>query len=270
MNSSEKSKMNKQISIHHLYYVILIAGLILLFLILLFPHGVSRYAFDNFSFASTITSIVLAVVSIVYSIQSGNSSSDQLNGVRDIERNISSQLDSFSDLEGKLKKTIEDVQRGVSEVKEGQANVKNSLDSLLLQAQNPIGDQKGEQGKFIEYNSLIGNVLLYICALSYETKLPIPGKIILKINDNYSYCYGYLVALTVFEEDKIEIDQQVSTNPLLSVVIKYDEKTFGTKEELINKITADFANKGNVDDLKNLLHEVKSYFEKTKDDDVKQ
>ena len=27
------------------------------------------------------------------------------------------------------------------------------------------------------------------------------GKIILKINDNYSYCYGYLVALTVFEED---------------------------------------------------------------------
>ena len=162
MSSTEKSKMNKQISIHHLYYVILIAGLILLFVILLFPYGVSRYAFDNFSFASTITSIVLAVVSIVYSIQSGNSSSDQLNGVRDIERNISSQLDSFSDLEGKLKKTIEDVQRGVSEVKEGQANVKNSLDSLLLQAQNPIGDQKGEQGKFIEYNSLIGNVLLYI------------------------------------------------------------------------------------------------------------
>lgn len=79
-----------------------------------------------------------------------------------------------------------------------------------------------------------------------------------------------MVALTVFEEDKIEIDQQVSTNPLLSVVIKYDEKTFGTKEELINKITADFVNKGNVDDLKNLLHEVKLYFEKTKGDDVKQ
>ena len=70
MSSTEKSKMNKQISIHHLYYVILIAGLILLFVILLFPYGVSRYAFDNFSFASTITSIVLAVVSIVYSIQS--------------------------------------------------------------------------------------------------------------------------------------------------------------------------------------------------------
>lgn len=117
---------------------------------------------------------------------------------------------------------------------------------------------------------MLGNVLLYICALSYETKLPIPGEIISRINDNYLYCYGYLVALTVFEEDKIEIDQKVSSNPLSSVVKKYDANTFGTKEKLINKINIVFAEKGNVDDLKKLLHEVNQHFDKAKGDDVEQ
>lgn len=166
MYNSKQWQNGQQISIHHLYYTILIAGLILLFVILLFPFGVSRYAFDNFSFASTITSIVLAVVSIVYSILSGNSSSDQLNGVRDIERNISSQLDNFSDLEEKMKKTIEDVQRGVSEVKEGQANVKDSLDNFILQAKNPINNKAGNSRKCVDFNSLIGNIhIVCLCLI---------------------------------------------------------------------------------------------------------
>ena len=113
MDSKEHNSGAMKVNIHHLYYVLLIAVLIIVVLILHIPFGISRYAFDNFSFASTITSIVLAVVSIVYSIQSGNSSSDQLNGVRDIERNITKQLNNFSELEDKLHKKVDEIKSGV-------------------------------------------------------------------------------------------------------------------------------------------------------------
>lgn len=117
MDSKEHNSGAMKVNIHHLYYVLLIAVLIIVVLILHIPFGISRYAFDNFSFASTITSIVLAVVSIVYSIQSGNSSSDQLNGVRDIERNITKQLNNFSELEDKLHKKVDEIKSGVATVK---------------------------------------------------------------------------------------------------------------------------------------------------------
>lgn len=108
---------------------------------------------------------------------------------------------------------------------------------------------------------------MYVCALSYENKKPIPGDIIMKMNDNYSYCYGYLVALTVFEEDKIEIN--VSSNPLSSVVIRYDEEFFGKKDEIKNKIEIDFKNKDNVEDLRNLLQEINQYLKKTESNETK-
>lgn len=256
-----ESKEPKMIKALHLYYVIAIALIIIIVLILFIPSCVSRYAFDNFSFASTITSIVLAVVSIVYSIQSGNASSGQLGEVRDIEQTISSQLESFSDIEGKLKKTIEDVNLGVSEVKNGQADVQSSIEKFMSQVNTSSSGEVEEKTSFIEQNSLIGNILLYICALSYQTKRPLPGNIIAKMNDNYSYCYGYLVALSVFEESKIETDSKVTTNPLYSVVIAYDNTIFGTAEALKAKIERDFASKENISDLKSILLELEQYFD---------
>lgn len=81
MDSDKISKL-------HLYYILAICSLIIISILLQIRYPVSEVAFENFSFASTITSIVLAVVSIVYSIQSGNASNIQLNNVRDIDAEI--------------------------------------------------------------------------------------------------------------------------------------------------------------------------------------
>lgn len=53
MDSKEHNSGAMKVNIHHLYYVLLIAVLIIVVLILHIPFGISRYAFDNFSFAST-------------------------------------------------------------------------------------------------------------------------------------------------------------------------------------------------------------------------
>lgn len=269
MSNSEIKGGSKKISIHHLYYVLLIAVLIVIALVLVIPYGVSRYAFDNFSFASTITSIVLAVVSIVYSIQSGNSSSDQLNGVRDIERNITMQLNNFSDLEDKLHKKIDEIKLGMTTVKEGQADIKETVGYLIEQGGIASPSTSETKVDNFTFNSLFGNLLLYSCALSFETNRPLPGEILGKMTDNFTYCYGYLVALTVFEVDKIAVEKS-NGSPLMSKVIRYDDKTFGTKEQLLDKITADLASKTEVDELKILLNEINEYFSVSKSVDVKE
>lgn len=259
---------SKKISIHHLYYVLLIAILIVIGLVLVIPNGVSRYAFDNFSFASTITSIVLAVVSIVYSIQSGNSSSDQLNGVRNIERNITEQLSNFSDLEDKLHKKVDEIKLGMTTVKEGQADIKETFGHFLEQGGFASPANSTNKVDNFTYNSLFGNILLYSCALSYETKRPLPGEILGKMMDNFTYCYGYLIALSVFESTKIAVDNSKNC-PLMSKVSLYDDNFFGTKEQLLGKINSDLASKTDMEELKVLLTEINDYFGCPKSEDVK-
>ena len=270
MDSKENNGEPKKINIHHLYYVLLLAILIIVVLILHIPFGISRYAFDNFSFASTITSIVLAVVSIVYSIQSGNSSSDQLNGVRDIERNITKQLNNFSELEDKLHKKVDEIKSGVATVKEGQADIKKSVDDIMLQREVVSASKTDSKGNNLEINSLLGNVLLYSCALSFETKKPIPGAIFDVMPNISSYCYGYLIALTVFEADKIEIDDTESNLTLTTIVTHFDSHTFGTSTEIRSRIDVDMASRDNVDKLKIILNEIDEYFGKSLNNEVKQ
>lgn len=270
MDSKEKNGEPRKINIHHLYYVLLLAILIIVVLILHIPFGISKYAFDNFSFASTITSIVLAVVSIVYSIQSGNSSSDQLNGVRDIERNITKQLNNFSELEDKLHKKVDEIKSGVATVKEGQADIKKSVDDIMLQREVVSASKTDSKGNNLEINSLLGNVLLYSCALSFETKKPIPGAIFDVMQNISSYCYGYLMALTVFESDKIVIDDTDSDQALTTIVSRFDTQTFGTSADIRSRIDAYISSRGNVDKLKYILDEIDDYFSKSRSEDVKQ
>lgn len=269
MDSKENNGEPKKINIHHLYYVLLLAILIIVVLILHIPFGISKYAFDNFSFASTITSIVLAVVSIVYSIQSSNSSSDQLNGVRDIERNITMQLNNFSELEGKLHKKVDEITSGMTTVKEGQADIKETVSHLIEQGGLASSSSLGTSTDYFTYNSLLGNFLLYSCALSFETKRPLPGEILSKMAENYTYCYGYIVALTVFENSKINVDASAADSPLMSNVTQYDDKTFGTKEQLLGKINAELDRRQNMDELKTLLSDINDYYSNSKNEGEK-
>lgn len=80
-----KQFWNKEIKLFHLFYVLAISILIIaiLFIILLAPK-ISNEAFQNFSFASTVVSIVLAIISIIFSMW--------------YSRDINKSFDKFSNL----------------------------------------------------------------------------------------------------------------------------------------------------------------------------
>lgn len=92
----------KKVSIFHLVYIVIIFLIIQLFLFVIYPGHVNEAAFTNFSFASTLVSIVLAVVSIVYTIQSGLSSIGQFKTIQDIEERIHHEINKFSSIDEKI------------------------------------------------------------------------------------------------------------------------------------------------------------------------
>lgn len=74
--------------------------------LLIIPGRINDDAYQNFSFAATITSIVLALVSIVYSLQSGLSSVGQLHSVIEIESQISNEIKKFSGIDEKIRNAL--------------------------------------------------------------------------------------------------------------------------------------------------------------------
>lgn len=113
----------KRVPICHLVYGVIILILIAIFVILVAPSRVSDFAFYNFSFAATLISIVLAVVSIVYSLQSGLSNNSYKAKMDEVQKGISSQLSEFQKVEESLKKLVEEHRQNLkSNVKEQSSN----------------------------------------------------------------------------------------------------------------------------------------------------
>lgn len=269
MESKEQNKKDKQVSIHHLYYAIAIACLIILFGILIFPHGVSRYAFDNFSFASTITSIVLAVVSIVYSIISGNTSSGQLESVREINSEIKKQLDGFSHIEENISKLVNDkvsqVQSEVKTVSEGQKEMSVRISEIGKNFMtSPNTDNNNDLADF-SHNSAYGDLLLYACSLSVKTSKPFPASIFDNNLNDYNYWFGYLVALTVCYPQKIRFDREKETEVFLFNVTSFDEAFFGTSDVLKARIKKNIEEENENNNLYRYLKSIDNYYAKSEE-----
>lgn len=105
-NSSEKGFLCRKISLWHFAYLSLFCIMFSVMVLLVMPGRINDDAYQNFSFAATITSIVLAVVSIIYSLQTGLSSVGQLNAISDIESKISHEINKFSDIDDKIREAL--------------------------------------------------------------------------------------------------------------------------------------------------------------------
>lgn len=99
---------NNNTKLIHLVYGAIILVLLGIFLILIAPGRINENAFSHFSFASTLISIVLAVVSIVYSLQSGLSNNTYKTRMDEIQRNISERISEFQKIENSLKGLVEE------------------------------------------------------------------------------------------------------------------------------------------------------------------
>ena len=255
----------KKISIHHLYYTIIIAVIILVCAVLVVPCSVTEQAFDNFSFASTITSIVLAVVSIVYSIQSGNASNIQLNNVRDIDAEIKRQLESFGHIEENVSKLLDGgmskIQDDVKRITEGQVELSTRLNGLG----KDIIDNPPKNTIFTG-GSAYGHILLYACSLSYKTAKSLPIRIFDEEQSDYNYWLGYFVAILAALKDRIQIEQgEKESSPLASQITKFDEDFFGSSFQIRDMLNRNLDNNSL---LKGYLNKIDNCFCQTSESET--
>jgi len=108
----------------HLYYLIGIGALLLIELVTYIMTGVGDVScaiFDQISFASTISSILLSVIAIIYSIVSGSNGANLYVKTEEVSKQIGETLSDLRDLSTtveKLEKIPDDIEKHLRELKE--------------------------------------------------------------------------------------------------------------------------------------------------------
>lgn len=204
-------RMKKKVLKVHFVYWILICVIVNLFLLLIIPRQISDAAFTNFSFASTIVSIILAVITIVYSFISGASVSNQLCNISQVESRIGAEVCKLSLIDGNLQNAVgklDDVFKTVQEISRKQ--------DLWLEMYSTVEekDTKNDKGKNRKNNLIIMDLFLYVCYKSKMSSKPIPEGILDGfLKGVYRFCNGALVCAMTYIPDKLnaELDKSAGT-----------------------------------------------------------
>lgn len=121
---------DRKVSICHIVYIVILCAVINIFLLLICPGQINDDAFANFSFASTLISIVLAVVSIVYSLQSGLSNLGQINSIKEIESKINNELNKFSAIDDKINSALKPVNDHLCSIEKQASDIQRKQEDL--------------------------------------------------------------------------------------------------------------------------------------------
>ena len=261
MADNKHSIWTARVSVWHIAYIVLICILIILFVLLIAPGRINDEAYHNFSFAATITSIVLAVVSIVYSLQSGVSSLGHMSRIQDIEESISEEINKFSGIDDAIRQAISPINQKMGDLQKAQDSMKQVQDDLLNQVTkfndtNVEGIVKQADGNQMPIvGPRILSVVLYTAAMSKETGMDLPFHEFAKmIGGQSKYCEGLLDGLAALHPDKLKIE--VGSRPNRKKVVIFDDSYLGTKdswESEIEKI-------GNEKIAKGLLKRINDYY----------
>ena len=243
--NSDKNLFSRNVSMCHIFYILLITVIVNVFLLVICPGRINQDAMDNISFASAIVSIALAVISILYSLQSGLSSSSQFNSIKNIEGNIQSELSKFEKLRESIIASIEPINKTVWEIKKtagdlskAQDDIKVNMDVLYRKTtvEVPCGGHKENKELSLSH---IMVVTLYAAAKSKETGMDLPfHKFSQFVGMQSHFCEGVLVSLSTFS-DGLTVEQ--GSRSTRKKVKKYDEHVFGCTKELRAKAV------GNID-----------------------
>ena len=274
MMNDELLKKDKTILKLHIIYWAIIFGVLSVFLLCIAPGRVDERAFENLSFASIIVSIVLAVVSIVYSFRTNSNTSDNIAGIREIEHNIDSKLDRFDSIKDSLSedihsaivegvdKAIIDLRADVSNLKDDQADIKQNISMIATYQKRLIDDNAqsskqlhiSEQKVFKSGLSFNGAIAMYMACLSFTKKkaiyFPSLGN---EIESDLDYYWGYYSALSSCFPQYFAYESEGVKS---FTVKKYDTEHLG-EESIWEKLLLSYTNIERIDDY---LRIIKSYF----------
>ncbi|RHP65414.1 hypothetical protein [Bacteroides sp. OF04-15BH] len=224
----------------HMYYI---SGLLIFIIIELITYvcvnnNNTDQIVDYISFASTISSLFLSVVAIIYAIVSNNQGEAQYQKIDRASDKISVSVDRFSLISESLSGSIDSILLKLDEIKVissetknavSQNNQKRSIDSVSASVGMDETDNKLMQKiveRYVKAGSFYGNIVLLACILSNEKKLRFKTSDI--VPDSSTYLYGYIIASAALGIIAMHIDDDYITVDSIS--------SFLSKEILLEEI----------------------------------
>jgi len=263
-----KYRQNDEKGKVHIYYI---SGLLIFIIIELITYvcvnnNNTDQIVDYISFASTISSLFLSVVAIIYAIVSNNQGEAQYQKIDGASDRISISVDKFSLMSESLSGSIDSILSKLDEIKVissetknavSQNNQKRSTDSSSAPVKIDEKNTKWMQmlvERYVKAGSFYGNIVLLACILSNETKLRFKTSDI--VPDSSAYLYGYIIASTALGVVTTHVDDNYiivdSVSPfLLKEMLLKDIKEYIEKSE-----------SGQKEFNENIFEKVKKLFEK--------
>lgn len=210
-----RSKVNENSNKLHLLYVsgILVFVIIELVSYICIGNGANSDSIVSYvSFASTLSSLILSVVAIIYTIVSNQKGNDvflkisdraeAINGVSDrlckIVDNLDNKLNRF---ENELH-VIHDITNDTNDAIKGISNAAAS--NGLSEGSISIGDVLSQ---LIQTGSVLGNAALLACCYSFKKHKELDLKVLFENNEEY--VYGYIIAVSCLSFITVEIKDNI-------------------------------------------------------------
>lgn len=210
-----RSKVNENSNKLHLLYVsgILVFVIIELVSYICIGNGANSDSIVSYvSFASTLSSLILSVVAIIYTIVSNQKGNDvflkisdraeAINGVSDrlckIVDNLDNKLNRF---ENELH-VIHDITNDTNDAIKGISNAAAS--NGLSEGSLSIDDVLSQ---LIQTGSVLGNAALLACCYSFKKHKELDLKVL--FDNNEEYVYGYIIAVSCLSFITVEIKDNI-------------------------------------------------------------
>ena len=246
--------VEKTINYLHLVYIIIIFVIILLAIWLVAPYVVCEESLVKFEFAATITSIVLAVVSIIFSISSSQGISQNLGSMRDASDKIGNVGDKLETIRTNLTDDILHLSTIEQSMQDILHEVHDTKDMVQELGKNNFNkDVKATEQFVFAQTSIVGKCIIYACRLSFEQSKPFPASLI----GHPAYVHGYITALETCAPSHFRASGKADGNISVS---RFDDSFF----ELITKanINKEIRGNANYTEMNKVMQNISAFFEK--------
>lgn len=209
----------------------------------------NRNVLDFISLASALVSIILAVITIVYSFVINGQTSGQMDKLISTSDNLKSTAESVEEATGIYRQTADGLQFNVRLL---QDNIERILNRIEKKIDTISGDETEyeatvalkEQNKFKDKiikdfnknNSNAGAILIYLCSKIKETGQPCDLKEIFS-EENVMYYLGYVIALNGIGFTAADVDFPTRTIKSVDIV---EDLVEGAKQRFELEVDNDF------------------------------
>lgn len=212
-----KYKSPEQNSKVHLYYISGLGIFIILELVtyICINNDNTTDIINYISFASTLSSLLLSIVAIIYAIVSNSKGEVQYQKIDRASDRISFSIDKFSTMSENLSGNMKSILIKLEELKVISDETRNAITNKSQSNPStlPTGTINVDQliNAYITFGSFSGNLALLACIYSKEKNRPF--RTLEVFGTNALYCYGYIIASSALglitthtQEDIIIVD----------------------------------------------------------------